>query len=86
MKLLPIFNSLGMRAKPVLKPVKTYVIWSPSYVMQVTGKKASTYEELQAIEETDNVSVSSQVEVVDINQIIQAFLNETNHEMLYQEI
>lgn len=54
--------------------------------MQVTGKKAATYEELQAIEETDNVSVSSQVEVVDINQIIQAFLNETNHEMLYQEI
>ncbi|EGR4075170.1 hypothetical protein DDO73_19180 [Vibrio cholerae] len=75
-----------MRSKPVLKPVKTYVIWSPSYVMQVTGKKAATYEELQAIEETDNVSVSSQVEVVDINQIIQAFLNETNHEMLYQEI
>ncbi|EGQ8013241.1 hypothetical protein ACYVOU_002341 [Vibrio cholerae] len=89
MNLLTILNSLWKLKNPKssaeLKPVKTYVVWSPSYVMSLTRKKAETYEELQVVEEAEGV-ISSMVETSNIEQIIQAFLNETDHEMLYHEI
>lgn len=76
-----------------MNTLKTYVIWSSDKVAQYAysidrelAADFETYAGLLVAEELENCSISSSVVTGDIKELINAFYNETDRELCYEEI
>jgi len=71
---------------------KCYIVWSPEHISntsreyQLDDYDLDTIEGLLALEKADGSSWSSHVYTSDIDGLLQAFVNETNHTMKYSEV
>lgn len=76
-----------------MNTLKTYVIWSSDKVAQYAysidrelAADFETYAGLLVAEELENCSISSSVVTGDIAELINAFYNETDRELCYEEL
>lgn len=62
---------------------KTYVVWSPDKVLWDLHEKADTYQGLINAQKKHECSVSSIVHTNSIEEVVEAFFNETDVEIKY---